>query len=140
MTATTAPIANDTTDRTLRNSLRRTTATVGVAGAAAVTAAAAAAHGAGVSFEVDGEMIPLVGFTQMTLLGAIIGGLLLAVLNRRSGAPRAHFIRATAALTALSCIPSLALPDDAATKVALVATHLVAAVLIVPALARHAAH
>ena len=32
-------------------------------------------HAAGVSLEVDGEMIPLAGFAQMTFLGAVLGGL-----------------------------------------------------------------
>jgi hypothetical protein len=74
----------------------------------------------------------------MTFLGAAIGGLLLAVLNRRSGAARRRFLDATAALTALSCVPSVAWPDDVATKVALVALHLLAAAIIVPVLVRHA--
>jgi hypothetical protein len=39
----------------------------------------------------------------------------------------------------VSCVPSVALPPDAATKLTLVATHLVAAAIIVPVLARRAA-
>src|SRR4051812_41671500 len=108
-TLTTAPVATRT------GSLRRTTVVSGVAAAAATTAVAAAAHAAGVSFAVQGEMIPLAGFAQMAFLGAVIGGVLLAVLNRRSAEPRRRFLQATVALTALSCIPSVAWPDDVAT-------------------------
>ena len=119
-------------------SLRRTTVAVG-AGAAVVTSAVAAAiHGAGVPLAVDGEMIPLAGFAQMTFLGAVLGGLLLAVLNRRSRAVRERFLHVTVVLTALSCVPSVAMPPDAATKVSLVALHVLAASIIVPFLVRHA--
>lgn len=120
-------------------SLRRTTVTVGLGAAALVTAAAAAVHAAGVPLAVDGEMIPLAGFAQMTLLGAVLGGVLLAVLNRRSDDPHRGFVQATVALTALSCVPSVAMPPDAATKLSLVALHTLAAVIIVPVLAKHAA-
>jgi len=91
-----------------------------------------------VSFEVDGEMIPVVGFAQMTFLGAVIGGVVLAVLNRRSRSARRRFLQTAAALTALSCVPSVTWPDDAATKLALVALHVLAAAIVVPALVRHA--
>jgi hypothetical protein len=85
-------------------------------------------------------MLPLAGFAQLTLVGAIVGGLLLAVINRRSAHPRRRFVQITSALTALSCLPSVALPPDAAAKVSLVALHALAAAIIVPLLARQAAH
>ena len=137
MSATTPSIAASTY-RTATSSLRRSTVAVGLAAAAATAAVAAVLHGAGVSLAVHGEMIPGAGFAQMTFLGAVLGGLLLAVLNRRSDAPRRRFFEVTAALTALSCVPSVALPDDLATKVALVSLHVLAAAIIVPALVRHA--
>jgi len=120
------------------SSLRWATLKIGVVAAAVTTAVAAGLHAAGVSFEIDGEMIPLAGFAQLTFVGAVIGGLLLAVLVRRSDSPRHRFLQVTTALTALSCIPSLAWPDDVATKLTLVLLHVLAAVIIVPALARHA--
>jgi Family of unknown function (DUF6069) len=119
-------------------SLLRSTVLIGLASAALVTVLAAVLHGAGVSFEIDGEMIPLDGFALLTFMGAVVGGLLLAALNHWSNAVPRRFLLATAALTALSCIPSLALPDDTGTKVALVALHLLAASVIVPVLLRHA--
>jgi len=81
-------------------------------------------------------MIPLLGFAQMTLLGAILGGLLAVAFNRYSTHARRSFVRTSVMLAVLSCVPSVALPDDAATKIVLVATHVVAALIIVPALAR----
>lgn len=131
------PIAEPATDgRT--GSLRRTTVVAGVVSAAATTAAAAVAHAAGVSFEIEGETIPLDGFALMTFVGAVIGGVILAVLNRRSRSARRRFVQTTVVLTALSCVPSVAWPDDTASKMVLVALHVLAAAMVVPALLRHA--
>jgi hypothetical protein len=138
MSVTTPPMTIGATRTRPASSLLRTTVTVGIAAAAATVGTAAAVHAAGVPLAVDGKMIPLGGFAQMTALGAIIGGLLLAVLNRRSDEPRRRFVQFTIALTALSCVPSVAWPPDVATKVALVAIHLLAAAIIVPVLVRHA--
>jgi hypothetical protein len=60
------------------------------------------------------------------------------VLNRRSTQAGRRFVQTATALTALSCVPSLALGDDVATKFTLAALHVVAAAIVVPALARHA--
>jgi peptidoglycan/LPS O-acetylase OafA/YrhL len=140
-TATTVTIAPAVTEpHTVRRagSLRRTTVVSGLVAAAITTAVAAVVHAAGVSFEADGEMIPLAAFAQMTFIGAVIGGVLLATLNRRSRCARRRFLQTTVALTALSCVPSVAWPDDTATKLVLVALHVLAAAIVVPALARHA--
>jgi peptidoglycan/LPS O-acetylase OafA/YrhL len=136
-TAPTVTAPRYVTTRSAR-SLRRTTAVAGFVAAAVTTAVATAVHAAGVSFEVDGEMIPLVGFAQMTFVGAVIGGVLLAVLNRRRRSARRRFLQTAVALTALSCVPSVTWPDDAATKLALVALHVLAAGIVVPALVHHA--
>jgi peptidoglycan/LPS O-acetylase OafA/YrhL len=137
LTTTTATVTRPQADRRA-GSLRRTTVVAGLVAAAVTTAVAAALHAAGVSFQVDGEMIPLAGFAQMTFLGAVIGGLLLAVLNRRSRPARRRFAQTAVALTALSCVPSVTWPDEVATKLALVALHVLAAAIVVPALVRHA--
>jgi peptidoglycan/LPS O-acetylase OafA/YrhL len=137
LTTTTATVTRPQADRRA-GSLRRTTVVAGLVAAAVTTAVAAALHAAGVSFQVDGEMIPLAGFAQMTFLGAVIGGLLLAVLNRRSRSARRRFAQTAVALTALSCVPSVTWPDEVATKLALVALHVLAAAIVVPALVRHA--
>jgi hypothetical protein len=138
VTTTTAPTVTEPYAVRPASSLRRTTVVAGLVAAAVTTGVAAAVHAAGVSFEVDGEMIPLAGFAQMTLLGAVIGGVLLAVLNRRSRSARRRFVQTTVALTALSCAPSVAWPEEIATKLALVGLHVLAAAIVVPALARHA--
>jgi peptidoglycan/LPS O-acetylase OafA/YrhL len=136
-TTPTAPTVTEPYAVRRASSLRRTTVVAGLV-AAAVATAVAAVHAAGVSFEVDGEVIPLAGFAQTTFLGAVIGGVVLAVLNRRSRSARSRFLQTTVALTALSCVPSVTWPDDAATKLALVALHDLAAAIVVPALVRHA--
>lgn len=133
---TTVPVPAGT-ERTT-HPVRRATVVSGIAGAAAATAFAAVARAAGVPFEVDGEPIPLGGFTTMTMLGAVLGGILLAVVNRYATQSRRRFLQAAAVLTALSCVPSLTSPPDTASKIALVAAHLLAAVIIVPVLARNA--
>jgi hypothetical protein len=133
---TTVPVQDDA-ERTT-HPVRRAAAFATVAGAAATTAFAAIASAAGVPFEIDGEPIPVTGFTTMTVLGALLGAVILLVTNRFAAQPRRRFLQATVALTALSCVPSLMLPPDAASKIALVASHLVAAAVVVPVLARHA--
>jgi hypothetical protein len=108
----------------------RTGLVTGLVAAAAVSVVAAVASAAGVPFEVDGEQIPALAFAQMVLLGTIIG----IVVARRSR--RTTFVRAAVVLTALSCVPSVALGTGAGSKLALVATHVLAAAIIVPRLAR----
>ncbi len=68
-------------------------------------------------------MIPLVDFAQPTFVGPVTGGVLLAVLNWRSRSAGRHFLQMAVALTALSCVPSVARADAATTKLALVALH-----------------
>jgi len=121
---------------TRRHPVLRATLASGIVAAVAVTTVAVAARGAGVPLAIDSEPIPVLGFAQMTLLGAVIGGLLAASLNRYSTQPRQWFLSAAVTLTVLSCVPSVALPPDIATKIVLVFTHVLAAAIIVPTLAR----
>jgi hypothetical protein len=74
----------------------------------------------------------------MTLLGAVLGAVLLLVTNRYAAQPRRRFLQVTVLLTALSCVPSVMSPPDTASKIALVVAHVLAAVIIVPVLARNA--
>ena len=122
-----------------RNSLGRTTVVGGLGAAAATAAAAASVHAAGVPLAVDHQMIPIAGFAQLTFVGAVLGGLIAAGLKRLSSSPRRRFFEITAVLTALSCVPSVALPPDVATKLSLVTLHVLAAAIIVPVLARRLA-
>ena len=122
------------------SSLSRTTIIVAAAGATATTLAAAAMRAAGVHLAAGGG-IPLAAFAQFTFLGAVLGGLLVAVLNRRSTLPRRRFIQIAATFTALSFLAPGLGGDDIASKIGLIAIHLLAATIVVPVLARqtHAA-
>jgi hypothetical protein len=138
MSATTATVSvHESTERTT-HPVRRATLISAVAGAAAATAFAAVASAAGVPFEIDGEAIPVPGFATTTVLGAVLGAVLLLVTNRYAAQPRRRFLQVTVALTALSCVPSVTMPPDTASKMALVAAHVLAALVIVPVLARQA--
>ena len=137
-TVTTSPeITVERRPSRLTSTLPRTTVSVGVLAAAVTTAGAGALRAAGVPLAVHGR-IPLTGFAQITFIAAVIGGVLLALLNRRSSAPRQRFVQITAGLTAISCALPAAFADTTASKVALVGLHLVAAAIIVPVLARYA--
>jgi hypothetical protein len=105
--------------------------------AAATIAGAAGLRAAGDPLAVHGN-IPLAAFAQITLVGAVSGGVLLAVLNRWSSDPHRRFIQMAVGLTALSCAAPAACADTVGSKSALVALHLVAAAIIVPVLERHA--
>jgi Family of unknown function (DUF6069) len=131
---TTIPITGDTTEAA--HPIRRATLANGAAAAVVVTVAAVAADAAGVPFAIDGEVIPLAGFPQMTVVGAVLGGLIAAACSRFSARPRPLFVAIAVTLTVLSCIPSVALPPDTATKIVLVGLHLLAAVIMIPALDR----
>lgn len=112
-----------------------------VGGIAAVTAAAAnttlalGAMAAGVSFTVDGEAIPVLGFAQLTLFFSLIG-VVIAVVCRRSAHPRRTFARITVALTVLSLASPLLVPLDGASRLVLEIAHVLAAAIVIPAIAR----
>ena len=139
MSTTTASsdIAVERTSSRLTSTLPRATATVGVLAAAATTGVAAILRAAGVPLSVNGQ-IPLAAFAQFTFIGAVIGGVLLGLLIRRSTAPLQRFVQIAIGLTALSCVAPLTFADTVASKFALVGMHLVAAAIIVPVLARYA--
>jgi hypothetical protein len=117
-------------------SLWRAGAIAGVCAAAATTTIAAAAHAAGVSFEnAPGQAIPLPGFAQLTLVFTLVGVLLAAGIRRRSANPPSTFAKVTVALTALSLVPDLTMGFGVSSAVTLMATHLVAAAIVIPTLA-----
>ncbi|GAA1723799.1 DUF6069 family protein [Aeromicrobium alkaliterrae] len=119
-----------TTSPTFRN-LAPTGLVAGVVAAVATTAVAAIAQAADVDLEVDGTAIPLAAFAWWTVVGAVLG----IVLARVLGSAR-RFAVVAAAITVVSLVPAIALPDDGATKAVLVGVHLLAAVIVIPALAR----
>jgi hypothetical protein len=71
----------------------------------------------------------------LTLLCTAIGVVLAKALARWAATPRRTFTAATVALTVLSIVPDLIAPATAATKLVLMATHVVAAAIVIPAVA-----
>jgi hypothetical protein len=107
-----------------------------VIASAATMAAAAAGHAVGISLDMGGEAIPVLGFATLTAVLSLVGLVLAVVLSRVARHPRGIFVRTTAALTALSLVPDLLANATSATKLLLMTTHLVAAAIVVPAVAR----
>ena len=135
MTATLLPQSEITTQSVVRPSLWKPGLKAGVLAAVATTAIALVASAAGVSFEVEGEAIPMAGYAQMTLIGAVVGILLAASLRRWAKHPQSTFVRTTVALTALSVVPDLTMGFDAVSAATLIVAHVVAAAIIIPRLA-----
>jgi len=107
-----------------------------VAAAAATALVAAVARAADVPLTIDGKEIPVAGFAMMTVMVSAVGVLLAAALGRWAPRPRATFTWVAVALTLASFVPPLTADTDTATKVVLVTTHVVAAAIVIPALAR----
>jgi hypothetical protein len=107
------------------------------AGAALATAAVAAVgNAAGISLAVGGAPIPVSGFAVLTLVFSLVGLALAVVLGRVARRPRTVFVRTTMVLTALSLVPDVLVDAAAGTRALLMLTHLVAAVIVIPAVAR----
>ena len=104
----------------------------------ATTLAAALARIVGVDFQIPdgGETIPLSGFAVMTGLFALVGVGIAAAFRRWSARPAELFVRTALALTAISLVPPLIAGAGAATAIALIGLHLVAAAVMIPALSR----
>ena len=139
MSASTSTLSSSsvvpTTSTSVARPSWRTGAAAGLAAAAATTTVAAVAHAAGVSFEsAPGEAIPILGFAQLTLFFTAVGVVIARVLARRARQPRRTFVRTTVVLTAASVVPDLVMPFDVASKLCLMATHLIAAAIVIPAL------
>jgi hypothetical protein len=115
--------------------LWKTGALGGIVAAGATSAVAAAAHGSGVSLKVSGRAIPVLGFAQLTFVAAIIGTVLAVVLSHRARRPLRTFVRTTVVLTLASIVPDLFADAHTATRFTLALTHVVAAVIVIPALA-----
>ncbi|MEO3930248.1 DUF6069 family protein [Micromonosporaceae bacterium B7E4] len=131
------------------NTTRATTSTVGalirtgvvaaVAASAATMAVAAAGRAAGISLDVAGAPIPVAGFGMLTAVFSLIGVVIAALLSRFARRPRRTFVRTTVALTVLSLVPDVIADAGTATKALLMLTHLVAAAIVIPAVARRLA-
>ncbi len=103
---------------------------IGAVGAVAASAVAAAFQVAGHQLAVTDGPIPVLAFAQLVLVFSVVG----IVIARHTS--RTAFYRVAVALTVLSCVPDAALGDGALSKAGLMLTHVVAAAIIVPRLAR----
>lgn len=113
----------------------------GAVASVVTTLAVVAARAADVDVAIDGEEVPLAGFAQFTMIGALIGIALARVFSRRASNPRRTFVRTTVALTVLSIVPDLMVPATATdSRLVLALTHVVAAAIIVPTLAARLRH
>ncbi|MEU7908507.1 DUF6069 family protein [Actinoplanes sp. NPDC049118] len=115
----------------------------GVAAAAVASAAtmavAAAGRAAGISLDVSGAPIPVTGFGVLTAVFSLVGLVLAVALSRWARHPRRTFVRTTVVLTVLSLVPDVIADAAPATKALLMITHLVAAAIVIPAVARRLA-
>lgn len=109
----------------------------GLAVAAVATAAlAAAGAAAGIGAVVGGMPIPASGFAVLTAIFSVVGVLLALGLSRWARRPRTTFVRTTVVLTVLSLVPDVVADASVTTKVLLMLTHVVAAAIVIPAVAR----
>jgi hypothetical protein len=140
MTTTVQIPTHESTQTTPRRSVVKHGVAAAVAAAISTTALAAVASAAGVSFAGhDGKGIPIAGFAELTLVFALLGVGLAAVMARVARRPRVSFVRTTIGLTLLSFVPDLTFGFDAGSAAILIALHTVAAVIVVPTLARRLA-
>ncbi|MEU7754160.1 DUF6069 family protein [Micromonospora sp. NPDC049101] len=133
-TATTTRATTSTVGALIRTGIAAT-----VAASAATMAIAAAGRAAGISLDVADAPIPVSGFGVLTAAFSLVGVILAAVLSRFARHPRRVFVRTTVVLTVLSLVPDVIVDAGAATKALLMLTHLVAAAIVVPAVARRLA-
>lgn len=104
--------------------------------AVATTTLATLGRAAGTSLDVGGQPIPVLGFGVLTTVFGLVGVLLAGALARWAPQPRRAFLATTAVLTALSLVPDALADVAGSTRALLMTTHLVAAAIIVPVLAR----
>jgi hypothetical protein len=130
-TTTTVPTVSSTT-----GSLIRTGVVAAVLASAATTLVAATGSAAGISLDLGGAPLPVTGFALLTAVFSLVGLILAVVMSRKARHPRGTFIRTTSALLVLSLVPDVIVDAAPATKALLMLTHLVAAAIVIPAIAR----
>lgn len=130
-TNTTVPAIASTT-----GSLAGTGVVAAALASGATTIVAASGSAAGASLDVGGAPIPVSGFAVLTAFFSLVGVVLAVVMSRKARRPRSTFVRTTVALTVLSFVPDLAVDAAPATKALLMLTHVVAAAIVIPAVAR----
>jgi Family of unknown function (DUF6069) len=138
MSVTTTAAAQNTTTMTAVSVRSLIGGGLAATAAAAVATAAVAGVGqvAGISLDVSGAPIPVVGFSSLTGIFSVVGLVLALVLRRLASRPRVAFVRTTVALTVLSLVPDVLADAASTTKMLLMLTHLVAAAIVIPTIAR----
>lgn len=135
MTTLTVPTSTTTTVAP-RTGVMRSGLKAAALAAVATTGFATVTHAAGVSYEIKGQAIPVLGFGQLTFMFSLVGIGLAAVLARRARHAQSTFIRTTVGLTLLSFVPDVAAQASAATRLSLIVSHVIAAAIVIPRLAR----
>ena len=90
----------------------------------------------GISLDIGGAPIPVLGFGTLTAFFSLVGVVMAVAMARFARHPRSTFVRTTVVLTALSLVPDVIAPAAPTTKALLMLTHLVAAAIVIPAVAR----
>lgn len=131
---------SDATDPTAGRMVA-TGALAGLVGGFAALVVAVLALALGVSLEVTQPgggvgPAPLPGFVASVVFMAIVGAGLALAARRWSPRPARTFVVVTVALTAVSFVQPIVAARDAATVLALIVAHIVAAAVVIPALAR----
>ncbi|WP_328771779.1 DUF6069 family protein [Streptomyces sp. NBC_00286] len=154
MTATapqTQTIAQSSSPSSIRSLATRPVWLVGVlatlAGAVVTEVFGLIARGVGVPMDAaspgakEAAEIPVGGFAGGVVFWSIAGIVLAVVLARWAKRPARTFVTITVALTALSLAGPAAAPHTAtSTQIVLAVSHVVAAAVIIPVLARRLAH
>jgi hypothetical protein len=109
--------------------------------AASLATAVVAAGGLviGLSTDISGAPIPVPGFAVLTAMFSVVGLVIATVVRRFARRPRIAWLRTTVALTVLSFVPDLLADAAPTTKMLLMLTHVVAAAIVIPAVARRLA-
>jgi hypothetical protein len=103
------------------------------------TTRTAPGHAVGIGTEVSGAPIPVPGFAFLTVVFSVVGLIIATALRRFARRPRTAWIRTTVVLTVLSLVPDVLADATLTTKLLLMLTHVVAAAIVIPAVARRLA-
>ncbi|HZC72411.1 MAG TPA: DUF6069 family protein [Jatrophihabitans sp.] len=107
------------------------------AAAAATEALVALARATGVDVAIQGDDLKPGGCAVAVLLCMVAGAGVLAGVRRFAKSPARTWVRATVALTVLSFVPDLTVPDTAtSSRLVLMTAHVVAAAIVIPVVAR----
>lgn len=108
-----------------------------LAAAAATEALVALARARGIEVAINGNELKPGSCAIAVLMCMVAGAGLLAAVRRWAASPAHTWVRATIALTVLSFLPDVTVPDTAtSTRIVLMAAHVLAAALVIPVVAR----